>query len=68
MEAPSKIYLTKTQLTKKYTFLSDNMLKNLLFKDIRGFRGKVVRKLGKRVLVDEEAFLQYIADCPSESD
>ena len=36
------------------------MLKNLLFKDIRGFREKVVRKLGRRVLLDEEALLLFL--------
>ncbi len=54
-------YLTKKQACQKYPFLSENMLKNLLFKDIGGFRNKVVRKWGRRILLDEDALLLYIA-------
>lgn len=55
-------YLTKKQACEKYPFLSENMLKNLLFKDIGGFRNKVVRKLGRRIILDEEALLSFIAE------
>lgn len=55
-------YLTKEDALKKYPFLTMNMLKNILFKDIRNFRSKVVRKLGRRILLDEQAFLKYIAE------
>jgi hypothetical protein len=61
-ETISKSYLTKKQAIEKYSFLSENMLKNLLFKNIGDFRGKVVRRLGKRILLDEYALLQFIAD------
>lgn len=60
-------YLTKQQAIQKYPFLSENMLKNLLFKDVGGFRGKVVRKLGRRVLIDEQALLTFIADSKGDS-
>jgi len=53
-------YLTKKQALEKYKFLSANMLKNILFKDLKGFRSKVVRKIGKRIILDEVALLQYI--------
>ena len=56
-------YLTTRQACEKYPFLSKNMLKNLLFKDIDGFRSKVVRKLGRRIILDEEAFLLFISNC-----
>jgi len=61
MSEPPKQYLTKKQACQKYPFLTENMLKNLLFKDIGGFRSKVVRKLGRRVLLDEEALLQLLS-------
>jgi len=38
------------------------MLKNILFKDIGGFRSKIVRKLGRRIILDEEALLHFISD------
>lgn len=55
-------YLTRRQAVQKYPFLSENMLKNILFKDIGGFREKVVRKLGRRILLDEEALLLFISN------
>ena len=61
MEAISKSYITKEQAIEKYSFLTRNMLKNLLFKDINGFRSKVVRKLGRRIILDEEAFLLFLS-------
>lgn len=62
MESYPEKYLTKSQALEKYSFLSANMLKNLLFKDVRGFRSKVVRKIGRRIVLDEVAFLQFIAE------
>lgn len=59
-ELPEK-YLTKSQAIQKYPFLSENMLKNLLFKDIKGFRSKVVRKIGRRIILDEQALLLFIS-------
>lgn len=55
-------YLTKKQAVQKYQFLSANMLKNILSKDINGFRKKVVRKVGRRILLDEEALLQFLSE------
>ena len=62
MDLISKSYLTKKQASEKYAFLTANMLKNLLFKDIGGFRKKVVRKLGRRILLDEEALFEFLAN------
>jgi hypothetical protein len=56
-------YLTKKQACQKYPFLSENMLKNLLFKDVGGFRGKVARKLGRRIILDEDALLLFLSSC-----
>ena len=60
-ELPTQ-YLDKKQALQKYTFLTANMLKNFLFKDIGGFRSKVVRKVGRRIFLDEIALLRFLAD------
>ncbi|MBS0607405.1 MAG: hypothetical protein JSR57_10690 [Verrucomicrobia bacterium] len=62
MNEGRKSYLTKKQTLQKYPFLTENMLKNILFKDIGGFRSKVVRKLGRRILLDEDALLSFISN------
>lgn len=53
-------YLSKNQLLEKHKFMTSNMLKNILFKNINNFRQKVVKKIGRRLLFDESAFLLYI--------
>jgi hypothetical protein len=60
MALQSRVYLTKRQAIEKYGFLTENMLKNILFKDIGGFRGKVVRKIGRRILLEEQALLAFL--------
>ncbi len=55
-------YLTQKQACKKYPFLTENMLKNLLFKNHNGFRDKIVRRLGRRIFIDEIALLEFIAN------
>jgi hypothetical protein len=55
-------YLTKEQAIEKYPFLTKNMLKNHLFKNTGGFREKVVKKFGRLILLDEEAFLLFLAN------
>lgn len=62
-----KQFLTKKQACQKYSFLTENMLKNLLFKNIGGFRSKVVRKLGARILLDEEAMLLFISSSKEDA-
>jgi hypothetical protein len=54
-------YLTKKQAIEKYPFLTENMLKNILFKNIGGFRSKVVRKIGRRIILDEIELLKFIS-------
>jgi len=60
-ELPQK-YLTKRQACQKYSFLTENMLKNLLFKNIGGFRTQVARKIGRRIILDEEALLLFLSN------
>ena len=66
MEVIPKSYLTKQQAVEKYPFLTENMLKNLLFKNVGGFRNKVVRRLGRRIILDEEALLLFISNSKTE--
>jgi hypothetical protein len=66
MNELSKYYLTKKQACQKYAFFTENMLKNLLFKNIGGFRSKVVKKLGRRILLDEEALLLFLSNCTAD--
>lgn len=49
-------------MCEKYSFLTQNRLKNFLYNNINGFREKVVRKFGRIILIDEEAFLEYVAN------
>jgi len=58
-QLPTK-YLSKKEAVSKYSILSENTLKNLLFKNTNGFRDKVARKLGRKVIIDEEALLNYL--------
>lgn len=60
MEQISNNFLTKRQALQKYSFLTENMLKNMLSRNLRDFRGKVVRRWGRRILLNEEALLQFI--------
>lgn len=53
-------YLTKKQLVEKYKFLSENMVKNFLHKNIDNVREKCVHRLGRRVLFNEAAFLNFL--------
>jgi hypothetical protein len=57
-----KSFLTPKEAAEKYPFLTTNRLKNLLAKDAKGFREKVVRKLGRLNLIDEEALLVFISE------
>lgn len=57
---PTRSFLTKEQAIEKFPFLTQNMLKNILFKDIDGFREKCVHRFGKRILIDEEALINFL--------
>lgn len=62
MNEVNQQYLTKQQAVEKYAFLTANMLKNLLFKNPGGFRDRVARKIGRRIVLDEQALLMFIAE------
>jgi len=53
-------FLSKKEASSKYSFLTENALKNLLFKNTRGFRDKVAKKLGRKIILDEEALIRFL--------
>ena len=55
-------YLTLEQAFEKYKFINENRMKNLLAKNKNNFRDKCIRKMGRLLLLDEDAFLSYIAN------
>jgi hypothetical protein len=61
------MFLNQDQAVEKYTWLTKNILKNLLFKDINGFRSKVAKKIGRRIFLDEGALLKFFADASAGS-
>ena len=62
MNEPKKMpnFLTKKQLVDKHKFLTENMVKNFLHKNIGNIRGKCTKKIGRIILIDEEKFFQFI--------
>ncbi|KTD41852.1 hypothetical protein [Legionella parisiensis] len=55
-------YIPVPQWDKCYDWPTTAGLRNLIFnKDKNGF-AKVVKKVGKRVLIDESAFFEWIAN------
>ncbi len=59
-----KKYITVENLVKKHSFLTKNMIKNLIHKNLDNIREKCLKKFGRRILVDEDAFFKFIDDCP----
>lgn len=58
--AEARSYLTVKQIPERYPAFSENSIRWAIFnKEINGFN-KVIRKVGRRVLIDEEAFVQWI--------
>lgn len=57
-----KNYLTLDQCIEKFKFLTKNRLKNLLHLNPKEFRQKVVKKLGRRIIIDESALQKYLDD------
>ncbi|NGX26158.1 MAG: hypothetical protein K940chlam6_00070 [Chlamydiae bacterium] len=53
-------FLSKKEACSKYSFLTENTLKNLLFKNTGGFREKVAKKLGRKIILDEEALIRFL--------
>jgi len=60
------MFLNQDQAVEKYNWLTKNFLKNLMFKDVDGFRSKVVKKVGRRIFFDEAALLKFFAEADSK--
>ena len=55
-------YLNCTQLCEKYTWLPMGGLRHLIFHaDSNGFH-KVIRRVGRRILLREDEFLRFIEE------
>jgi hypothetical protein len=55
-------YITVPNWNKHHEYPSVGGLRNLIFnKDKNGFH-KVIKKIGKRVLIDEAAFFEWVAN------
>ena len=59
VDLPSN-YLTTNEACEKYSFLNKNRLKNLMYTNPNQFREKVIRRLGGRLFVSEDALLKYL--------
>lgn len=56
----ARSYLTVKQLPAKYPAFTENAIRWAIFnKDRNGF-APVIRKVGKKVLIDEQAFVAWI--------
>ena len=57
---PEKNLLTVSAFTKKYPWPPAGGLRHLIFnEDVNGFN-KVIRRVGRRVLIDEDAFFDWV--------
>jgi hypothetical protein len=52
-------YLTLKQFASKHAFVTCGSLRQIIFKN-KGFEKACVRRLGRKVLIDEEKALEYI--------
>lgn len=62
-----KSFLTIKQWLEKYEMIPEGGLRHLIFQNIDDFNIKVVKKVGRKILLDEEAFMKYIDDHPMKS-
>ena len=55
------MYLTVKQCALKYPFIPIGGLRHLIFSNVK-FKEKVVNRIGKKILLDEQAFLEFIKE------
>jgi len=55
------MYLTVKQCVEKYPFIPMGGIRHMIFKNV-DFRDRVVKKVGKKILLDEQAFLEFIKE------
>lgn len=56
----SKNFLTLKQWLEKYKAIPEGGIRHLIFTNKNDFNQKVVKKLGRKILLDEQAFLEFI--------
>ena len=57
-----KSFLTLKQWLDKYKAIPEGGIRHLIFTNKDNFNSRVVKKLGRKILLDEQAFLSYIDD------
>ncbi len=55
-----KSFLTLKQWLEKYPAIPEGGIRHLIFTNKDNFNERVVKKLGRKILLDEHAFLSYI--------
>jgi hypothetical protein len=55
-----KSFLTMKQWLEKYQSIPEGGIRHLIFTNRNNFNARVVKKLGRKILLDEEAFLDFI--------
>ena len=55
-----KSFLTLKQWLEKYKAIPEGGIRHLIFTNKDNFNSRVVKKLGRKILLDEQAFLSYI--------
>ncbi|PIS00450.1 MAG: hypothetical protein COT84_07580 [Chlamydiae bacterium CG10_big_fil_rev_8_21_14_0_10_35_9] len=55
-----KNFLTLKQWLEKYQAIPEGGIRHLIFTNKHNFNQRVVKKLGRKILLDEQAFLNYI--------
>ncbi|OGU11543.1 MAG: hypothetical protein A2075_23325 [Geobacteraceae bacterium GWC2_58_44] len=58
--AEAKLYLTVKQVPGRYPAFTENAIRWLIFNRDRNEFSAVIRKVGKKVLIDEAAFVEWI--------
>jgi hypothetical protein len=61
-----KSFLTLRQWLEKYRAIPEGGVRHLIFTNKDNFNGRVVKKLGRKILLDEQAFLSYIDEHSKE--
>ncbi len=56
----TKNFLTIKQWLKKYEAIPEGGIRHIIFIDKDNFNAKVVKKVGRKILLDEEEFLNWI--------
>ena len=59
---PKRRYIPAVKWEKYYDYPSLASIRHLTFSNKNGFRDKVVKYSGRRVLLDEEAFISWIEE------